>query len=588
MSFCLPKENVEKFINALKTGAIDPGKLSQLDSSGRRKFFSDLVGETDARDVNALFESKLLLKNQQTGMINWAKQVTGIKEATRRDLLSKIERMDKVLNAAEEKAFLEDLADKKLGFDVTYEEAKSISDLSKKISDTKTNMEGTVWKSPERRAYGNEVVKFTKLIEELKNPDNKLGFVATVKKIAGDTAGRFSKENGVLGNTLAALKLMKDVTTTAIYKSIQASADISYSLRQGYKVLTTNPKVWKENWVKAFEPFKKITSQEAMQQVKDGWMADIVSHPLYDKAIQGKLALGVAEEFFPTTLAEKIPGLGNVFKASNEAFTIFSQGSRLGLFEDMYKIGVENGSTITPQFLKDISSVANSITGRGSLGPLERNADLVNKVFYSGRYISSAIDTFTMPFKQSLDSVARSYAMKSSIRTIGTITAVMYTASLFTDVEMNPLSSKFGKAKVPGSKDTWVDLTAGLGSYIHTATSLALFKTKNSKTGKIQELNKRDKKGNIVYGGQTGFDLGVNFLVGKLAPAPSAVVQYAKGRTYTGEKPTPLNTARNLATPISIGNAWQEMTSDDDNIAKLISSVADIFGMNSSNYSNKK
>lgn len=586
--YCLPKEQADKFIKALKEGVVQPEKLADMTSPQRHKFFSDLVGEADARDVNALFESKLLLKNQQAGMINWAKTVSGIKEVTRRDLLSKIERMDKVLSPVEEKAFLEDLANKKLGFDVTYEEAKSISDLSKNISDTKAKMEGTKWKSPERRAYGNEVVKFTKLIEELKNPDNKLGFIDTVKKIAGDTAGRFSKENGIVGNALEVLKLMKDVTTTAIYKSIQASADISYSLRQGYKVLTTNPKVWKENWIKAFEPFKKVTSQEAMQQVKDGWMADIVSHPLYDKAIQGRLALGVAEEFFPTTLAEKIPGLGNVFKASNEAFTIFSQGSRLGLFEDMYKIGFENGSTITPQFLKDISSVANSITGRGSLGALERNADLVNKAFYSGRYISSAIDTFTMPFKQSLDPVARSYAMKSSIRTISAIATVMYTASLFTDVEMNPLSSRFGKAKVPGSKDTWIDLTAGLGSYIHTAASLALFRTKNSKTGKIQELNARDKKGNLVYGGQTAFDLGTNFLVGKLSPAPSAVVQYAKGRTYTGEKPTPLNTARNLATPISIGNAWQEMTSEDDNIAKLISSVADVLGMNSSNYSNKK
>ena len=38
---------------------------------------------------------------------------------------------------------------------------------------------------------------------------------------------------------------------------------------------------------------------------------------------------------------------------------------------------------------------------------------------------------------------------------------------MFTEVETDWRSSKFGKMKVPGTEeDRWFDLTAGLGSYI--------------------------------------------------------------------------------------------------------------------------
>jgi hypothetical protein len=66
----------------LKSGEIDPAKLVEMTSQERRDFFSKFLGEENARQVNALFESKLLLKNQQQGIITWAKKVAGItKEA---------------------------------------------------------------------------------------------------------------------------------------------------------------------------------------------------------------------------------------------------------------------------------------------------------------------------------------------------------------------------------------------------------------------------------------------------------------------------------------------------------------------------
>ena len=87
--FCLPKEFSTKFLNSLREGKIIPEKLMDMSSAERRTFFESIVGE-NAQSVNALFESKLLLKDQKRGLVTWAKQITGISEAARRDMLSKI------------------------------------------------------------------------------------------------------------------------------------------------------------------------------------------------------------------------------------------------------------------------------------------------------------------------------------------------------------------------------------------------------------------------------------------------------------------------------------------------------------------
>ena len=74
-----------------------------------REFFSKYVGEDNAQWVNTEFESKLLLKNQKQGMVTWAKKIGGLKEQARRDILSKIEKLDKALSPQEEDSFLEDI-----------------------------------------------------------------------------------------------------------------------------------------------------------------------------------------------------------------------------------------------------------------------------------------------------------------------------------------------------------------------------------------------------------------------------------------------------------------------------------------------
>jgi hypothetical protein len=87
-----------------------------MSSAKRREFFEPIVGAENAQEVNALFESKLLLKDVKRGLVTWAKQVGGITEPVRKDLLAKISRMpNELLNPVDESKFLADLAATKLG-----------------------------------------------------------------------------------------------------------------------------------------------------------------------------------------------------------------------------------------------------------------------------------------------------------------------------------------------------------------------------------------------------------------------------------------------------------------------------------------
>lgn len=137
MSFCLPKEFANKFLDALKEGKINPEELAQMSSEERRNFLEPIVGKEDVHEVNAQLESKLLLQDQKRGMVSWAKKVAGISEPVRSDLISRIQKMDKVLSPEDQQHFLEDLAAKKLGADVTLEEASKIVELSKRVQDTR-------------------------------------------------------------------------------------------------------------------------------------------------------------------------------------------------------------------------------------------------------------------------------------------------------------------------------------------------------------------------------------------------------------------------------------------------------------------
>lgn len=135
-AWCLPRNLTNAFLDALK-GDLAPDRLMSMSSAERREAFGKILGDDNAREVNAQFESKLLLRDQKAGLLNWAKKIGGLTEPARRDIISTIERMEKVLQPEDEHAFLADLAAKRLGTDVTAGEAQTIFQLAQKAQAAK-------------------------------------------------------------------------------------------------------------------------------------------------------------------------------------------------------------------------------------------------------------------------------------------------------------------------------------------------------------------------------------------------------------------------------------------------------------------
>jgi hypothetical protein len=118
--------------------------MASMTSEKRHQLLAEIVGQGNAKHVNSNFEEKMLLKDQQRGYLTWAKKLTGVTPETKRDLISRITRMDKFLNPTEERAFLKDLAQTRLGVNVSYKEAKQIANLSSKLQEADNAVQDSI------------------------------------------------------------------------------------------------------------------------------------------------------------------------------------------------------------------------------------------------------------------------------------------------------------------------------------------------------------------------------------------------------------------------------------------------------------
>jgi hypothetical protein len=556
MNFCLPKFAAEEFKNRLKSGEINPGQLADMSSEGRHAFFSKFLGDENAKQTNALFESKLLLKDQQAGIIRWAKSVSGLQPQAQRELINRVQKMDKVLNPAEEKAFLADLAEKKLGVGVSMEEASKISELAQKAELAKQARDA----GGDRLEYGRARVAFSNYVSDLKNAATK----PTLKELAMDPG-----------------KLLSEIGGTT--KSLKASLDDSALFRQGWKTMFTDPAIWAKN---SAQSVLDIAHAFGGKNVMDEVNADIVSRPTYDLMKKARLAVGVTEESFPSHFLEKVPGAARLYKASEYAYTGFIQRTRADVFDKYVQIAEKSGVDLNKEQLIGIGKIVNALTGRGDLGALEPAANAVNNIFFSPRNLKSNIDLLTAhALDRGITPFARKKAAENLVKVVAGTASVLGIANALLpgSVDFDPRSADFGKIKVGNTR---FDVSGGMSSIATLAARLATQSTKSSTTGKVTKLNARDKKGNPVYVGQTGADVLVNFAENKLSPIGQIVLDLLKQNDRTGKKPTVLGEANNLLTPLPITNAY-ELYTTEGGADPLLGIIADALGISVNTYAKK-
>ena len=512
--FCLTKDTKQKFIEALRTGDINPATLSEMNSLERRDFLEKYVGKDNGIQVNSLFESKLLLKNQKAGFISWAKKVSGLSKEAKRDLVSRIEKLDKVLNPVEEKAFLQDLASTRLGVNVTIDEAKKITDLSTKIKDLTAKTDITKSDIALGRA--------------------KLDLLDYVNTLGGKKANLLTNIAGVP-------------------RGVMASLDLSAPLNQGWGMASR-----KQFYTNLGNMVKYAGSKNAFRDLQ----AYIITHPRYDLARKAGLRLTdlgdkleLREEQFMSTLLDRVPGIS----ASQRAYTGFLNKLRFDVFDDLIKKAEISGENVSvgSQAAKDIANVVNNFTGGARVGKVEGATPFLNAVFFSPRKINSTLQM--MNPKNYLDpkisKTARIAATRNMIGSLSLSAGVISLYSLLTGKkqESDPNSANFGKIK---SGDTRLDISGGNANYITLLSRIVSGKMKTS-TDITKELGTN-------FGQTSAFDLLAQFVRYKLSPNASFFVDTVVKANAIGEKKTITESLIDRFKPIFINSVAELLKSDTE------------------------
>jgi hypothetical protein len=591
MAFCLIPEKVKEFKRALKEREIDIAGLLNMTTEARTKLLERYAGE-NAKDVNLLFEKKLVLKNKIQGIKNWASKIGEIgrydpaRKAEIEQAMGEFEaeQMRRMLSPKEEESFLADLVETKLGTSVTRAEAKTIFDLSKKTGELSDRYQkrpdfGKELEdlSPESLRVAMEYGATKRLVEnyisKLKGRDLSVKgmlkeYIQGIKDIGKESG--FEATAKVIGDSVS--------TLTNMMINAVASWDNSWIGRQGAITLAKSPRTW---WKTAVKSMDDIYKTFRGQKPEDVLMAEIYADPDYINGNykKAKLDFGIEEEV-PTKILERTPLAGKIFEASDVAFVDSAIRARRGLFKVMKKVYEAKGIKLDDTILEDMGTVINAITARGKMGRIGTSAP-VKMLLWAPRMLKADWDVLTAhTFGFGLKtSPARFEAAKTIANVVIATAAVSAIAKgMGAEVETDPRSSDFLAIKV-GNTRIKTPFGRGIPQIITLIARLATQSSKSPITRAITKLNSGE------YGSKTLFDVGIDFLVNKTTPPARIVIDQLRGRTFEGEKPTPASMAFSTL-PISVQNFLQ--LKDYDYAPDAVwGAFLDLFGISSSTYSFK-
>lgn len=557
-AWCLLPHLANKFLEAVRSGEINPERLMEMTSEERRALFAEHLGPENAREVNAQFESKMLLKDQKRGMVTWAQRVAGITEAQRRDIVATINRLDRVLQPEEEKAFLADLAAKRLGVTVTADEAREIYQLSQAAEQARTRMVSEGWNPENGVAYGRAVMNLSDRIEELK-PN-------------GQTFA--DKALNVLSFPKTALTSVFHWTAPFV---------------QGWGMMST-----KEWWSGVGQMFQYFMDENNFRDLN----AYIISHPDYELARDGKLGLtkvgdrlSAREEALQSTLLEGAnewlkdkTGAPNAIRAWSRSFTGFLNYVRFNRFTSLLDAARLAGEDVRvgSQAVRDLAKVVNDFTGRGELAldltgtaeaarGVEGPAALLNAMFFSPRKLTATMHMFN-PIRYANPRISQTARMAAARQLVGSILATGAVLSLArvlgANIDLDPRSSNFAKIQIGEEK---LDMTGGNAAYVRLLARMITNQEVTS-SGKSIEFGSNPRA-------PTRGDALKDFLRGKLAPVAGTIADALYGKDMTGQEFSIPREIRDKLMPITINSFVNLFQNDPGNTAAYFPALAGLLGV---------
>lgn len=298
-------------------------------------------------------------------------------------------------------------------------------------------------------------------------------------------------------------------------RAILSSWDFSAPLRQGLILTIAHPEEASRSFLTMF---RAAGSEGAARAVDDAIKrspfaalqqeADLYIAPRIGAAVR----LGEREEAFMSRFADHIPGV----RQSQRAYVTYLNKLRSDVFDTTAR-GWEGTGKTTKDY-KDLGRYINHATGRGGLGPLREFGPLLNATFFSPRLLTSRVQ---IPIDLALSSSStRKLIARDLIASVGTGISILglLKFSGAADVELDPRSSDFGKARIGKQR---LDFWAGFQPIARYVAQII--------TGEA-----RTQAGDVA--GIDRLDVAGRFLRSKLAPVPSLLADIREGRTFIGDE----------------------------------------------------
>ena len=319
-------------------------------------------------------------------------------------------------------------------------------------------------------------------------------------------------------------------------RSIVTSADVSAPLRQGLltafkavgprvpglgvKVLPApNPTFWRA-WKPMLRAFKS-------EEFADAELLRLGTRPgvgIAEKAGLSRTRFGATaqledrEEQFRSAIAETIPLLGRLVRASNRAYSTFLNRLRADMFDD-YAAELKRVGQGTDANFEALATAMNTLTGRGKVPGPRALEQLMNAAFFSPKFVFARLRT---PVDLARAPAAVRRQMAADV--VGTFAAVSSGLALLklsglADVQLDPRSSDFGKARFGNIR---IDPWGGFQPIARYLAQIVTGERKATGSGDIREVGR--------------IETAEKFLESKLAPVPGALLDLIRGRTFLGEE----------------------------------------------------
>lgn len=324
-----------------------------------------------------------------------------------------------------------------------------------------------------------------------------------------------------------------------IPRVVQASSDISFALRQGIMVAVRHPKEWYGSLKANIRTYYNVMKNpEYVDDVATEYHAALRAGEISTKLEApgvGGVAAGEKAEPFVGSLLERVPVVGRIIKASEQAYGAAGAKLRLEYAKTMRlqrakQLGVDLTSktktglarNIPARDLDDIAEMVNYATGRGPIP--QRFGGLLSQLFYAPRFTTAKPAWVAKFFNPNTPGYIRKQMAEDMAAFVGANGGVlaMLNVSGLADVEIDPRSSDFGKVRIGQMRfDAW----GGWQQWARYVTQLMTGQRKTIGTGEVIGANAK-----VVA---------ENFVRSKLSPQFAFGADMWLGETYMGEEMSP-------------------------------------------------